>query len=121
MDLVDFLRARLDEDEQVARDAHYEGQRWISEEEDVCRWPADELVRFADRKRDAAHIAHWDPARVLAEVESKRQIIGAYISAGDNPSGEMRDFGHAEGLEEALEFLALPYADHPDYRQEWKP
>jgi hypothetical protein len=44
------------------------------------------------------------PAHVLAECEAKRQIIGT----GEFPTHPMR-------------CLATVYADHPDYREEWKP
>lgn len=69
------------------------------------------------------HIARWDPARVLAECQAKRRIVKAWASARDaaNDTGEMRTYGEEEGLEEALRLLALPYADHPDYRDEWRP
>lgn len=77
-DLVAFISARLGEDEAAARDAYYEGQRWITEEEGVYRYPDDELVHMADRKRDARHIALHDPARVLREVEAKRKILATF-------------------------------------------
>ena len=51
------------------------------------------------------HIARWDPARVLAECEAKRQLIERV----GNPDWA------------GFRILALPYADHPDYQQEWKP
>ena len=128
-DLVDFIRARLDEDEQVARAAHYEGQRWLSEEEDVCRWPDDELVHVADRKRDARHIAQWEPARVLRDVEAKRRVVEALGIAERNVDEVRRtaaDYGFvrvAESARDALLYavrlLASAHAGHPDYRAEW--
>lgn len=48
-----------------------------------------------------------DPARVLAECEAKRRTVEWLVM-------EPRD-------EQPLRFLALPYADHEDYREEWKP
>jgi hypothetical protein len=50
-------------------------------------------------------IARWDPARVLAECAAKRRIVEMYAGQHGQPY--------------VLHFLALPYADHPDYRQEW--
>jgi uncharacterized protein DUF6221 len=117
-DLVAFLKARLDEDEQAARDAHYEGQRWLSEEEDVCRWPDDELVHIADRKRDARHIARWDPARVLAEVQAKRRLLTQFELRGNSVRATVHP--STGGVwDDLLRLLALPYASHPDYRSEW--
>ncbi len=43
------------------------------------------------------------PDRVLTECEAKRRIITNW------------------GFPGALRALALPYADHPDYREEWRP
>ena len=53
-----------------------------------------------------------NPARVLAECEAKRRIV------------EHCDFDHlarSPGDPYVLRLLALPYADHPDYREEWRP
>lgn len=51
-----------------------------------------------------------DKDRLLAECEAKRQLVE-----------DCRDSLRHEPLaERALWYLALPYADHPDYRQEWK-
>lgn len=74
------------------------------------------------------------PARVLAECEAKRQIIELhgddvehYCPTGDDLSVY---FNYLSGWAEAadnpqlcptLRALALPYADHPDYREEWRP
>ena len=127
-DLAAFLNARLDEDEAAARDAYYEGQRWITEEEGVYRYPVfsdpvnpayadQELVQMADRKRDARHIARWDPARVLREVEAKRKIIAeADRSMKSIPFGHRYDFALM-----TLRALAAVYSDHPDYLEEWRP
>lgn len=83
-DLVQFLRARLDEDEQTAREA---GGRWLVLP--VSGWvhtapaPSDEWqhpgtdhhVASVPLDSDRAHIVRHDPARVLAEVEAKRRIL----------------------------------------------
>lgn len=133
-DLVAFLRARLDEDEAVARAA--EPGPWSTN--------GYEIVTRAD-DRDLAdvyggggstpdHIARHDPARVLAEVEAKRRIIEmhetepaipeVYCDHGTHSPGKPAMCA-ACGYEEApcptLRLLAIPYADHPDYRQEWRP
>jgi hypothetical protein len=106
-DLVAFLRARLDEDEQVAVAA---GRKWSG-------------IRVESySEREPEHVARHDPARVLAEVVAKRRIVAEYTLWSDNPGGEMREYGYEEGLEFALRYLALPYASHPEYRaDEWSP
>jgi hypothetical protein len=58
------------------------------------------------------------PARELAEVEAKRKLIElAY-----------RQWDHATNFDyygidddDTYRLLALPYADHADYREEWRP
>lgn len=50
-----------------------------------------------------------DPHRVLAECEAKRRIVKRCRESNGY-------WGY--DVERAL---ALPYADHPDYRDEWKP
>ena len=127
-DLIAFLNARLDEDEAAAKKSHYEGQRWLTEEEGVYRWPTDELVHSADRKADARHIARFDPARVLREVAAKRAIIAEHGPSRQDGSRCRVCTAIADGGATrfrapcpTLRHLAAAYSDHPDYRQEWKP
>jgi len=133
-DLVEFLRARLDEDEQAARAAlpgpwrtdhnFDQGLRIMDGSGLVITWTPS----FYERgPADAEHIARHDPARVLAEVEAKRWLIERHYRRRapnwDRP-------GHV-GYECAqcaneypcptLAILVIPYADHADYRAEWKP
>jgi hypothetical protein len=76
------------------------------------------LARIAD---DAAlaklSIAgHWRARlRVLAECAAKRAIV-EYAQECDRMLG-------AEPViaDHFLRILAVPYADHPDYREEWRP
>jgi len=120
MTLTEFLNARLDEDEAVARDAYYDGQRWSTEEEAVVSMDQDlDPVLFMDRKRDATHAARWSPARVLAEVEAKRRLVERHEFAL-SARVDARP-GVAEVLSGVVRLLALPYADHPDYDEAWRP
>lgn len=127
--LVQFYRARLDEDASVA----------LLGGEDVETWSVDGsggITTVSEYPRVAArcdaldwetqdHIARHDPARVLADVAAKRAIVDAFVEYRDElagaPGAEMRDVGRMEGLEEAVRHLAAVYADHPDYDQEWTP
>jgi hypothetical protein len=147
--LVEFLRARLDEDEQVARAAR--SQEWqhdgrnglhdlgpayctvIRVSSGFSHVQADHVcgsVLFAD----AQHIVRHDPARVLADVEAKRRIVDEYEATQNPLVAERASDGaqfvvdpgerwrwHGRGLETALRLLALPYADHDGYRDEWRP
>ncbi|MBA8801718.1 hypothetical protein FB382_000009 [Nocardioides ginsengisegetis] len=126
MTLTEFLLDRIAEDESVAREAHYDGQRWVPEEEAVVAADRDlDPLLYLDRKRDARHAANWSPARVLAECEAKRQIIEEHR----NPEGTewcLRCVEH-DGEDTpypcpTLRALATTiYTDHPDYRDEWRP
>lgn len=131
MSLTEFLTARLDEDEAVAREAHYDGQRWFAEEEVVNGDVEYGPTLVLDRKCDALHAARWSPARVLAEVEAKRRIVGARAAIGfpegaDIPEGQgpvWLDGAHvavAAERDRTLRLLALPYVDHPDYDEAWR-
>jgi hypothetical protein len=131
--LVEFLTARLAEDEQIARAAS------VRPSSPNCEGDAGEW-RVADRHGDAEiitggverdnsyggrgifgswnvvrydggasldegeHIARHDPARVLREVESKRRIV---------------EWASTFGYTKLLEELALPYRDHPDFDPAW--
>jgi hypothetical protein len=104
MTLTEFLAARLDEDERVAHEA--------AESDAMTSKPSTPPTR------KWTHIARHDPARVLAEVEAKRRIVE--MGASYVPELEHGDNGEW-ALDATLRLLALPYADHPDYRQEWRP
>ena len=124
--MVAFLDAMLDADEAAARESYYEGQRWITEEEGVYRYPDDELVHSADRKADARHIARHDPARVLREVEAKRKIVTRYERAAAIPPSiaaftRGQDDGYREACLDAVQDLTAVYAGEPGYGPAWAP
>jgi hypothetical protein len=93
-DLAAFLLARYDEDEAAARDAEAGMDR---------PWLAYKQVQTAACR----HMGTWDPARVLAECEAKREIVQWY-------GGALAEH------EPALRLLAAVYADHPDYDPSWR-
>jgi len=116
-DLVAFVRAQLDEDEQIAREA--------AEEVGDGQWQQRNvrIVTVADRDREVAdyaivdcihHIIHHDPARVLADVAAKRAIIDALLDE-DSIVNEYHD-----GLWIAVHLLASAYADRPGYQDSWR-
>lgn len=140
-DIVEFLRARLDEEEQgaLAANVKQDDPEWktghvalshprsfrvrsaldsrpIAMCADVAGDDDADTTGIVDGEAAADHIARWDPARVLAEVEAKRRIVTAH--------GEPMEWcGSCEQRQpcETLTLLALPYSDHPDYDPEWKP
>lgn len=68
------------------------------------------------------HIARHDPARVLAECEAKRRIVERCSAPrpGDEWDGLDWDGDLRAVAESVLVALAAVYADHPDYRDEWR-
>jgi hypothetical protein len=83
----------------------------------------DELEAWADGSIQGAEIQGWHDEHgfwLLGDVEAKRRIIdkcdeensGAEIGVGISPEQWL--------AQQVMRLLALPYADHPDYRQEWK-
>ena len=62
-----------------------------------------------------------DPARALADCEARRRIVE---TPPEKPLEDPRWRGYHLGWrhmhDRALRSLALRYADHPDYREEWR-
>jgi hypothetical protein len=120
--LTEFLAARLDEDEAAAKAAQY-------------LWPLAALGVLDDKEHAAwypltieaaGHIARWDPARVLREVEAKRKILAEYqrlyaeinelVVHGREPGHHMDAM---RALHVAVCAHAAVYSDHPDYNPAW--
>jgi hypothetical protein len=116
-DLVAFLHARLIEDEQIA--GLSTPGRWSYDDRDGYVY-TDDLGTHTPvaygTGNDGEHIARHDPARVLADIESKRRIIRLCNNMLWEHEG-----GPDVVAKGTLEYLALPYKDHPDYRKEWRP
>lgn len=135
-DLVQWLKAQLDADQQLAEDARAElDGRWAYvESQDGNHKVVDSLGYSITEHYDVdaqpyfcePHIAAHDPARVLREIEAKRQIIAQYVNWDESTAraglgADMRDVGVTEGLEIALRLLTSAYSDRPGYKQEWAP
>jgi Family of unknown function (DUF6221) len=114
--LTDFLLARIAEDERAARAASHQKVAGPFH----GHWRSDSALLSANgalEASDRTHIARHDPARVLAECEAKRQLLSdETLTYGVRANGESSAF-HLR----VMGYLALPYADHPDYREEWRP
>lgn len=129
-DLVTWLRARLDEDERIAKAAFLRhspnDDRWAGDFGSgmKVRTGAGHLVVSHSWPNEIDHIARWDPARVLAEVEAKRRILDVYEWQVANPSsgetGHWYQKGGIAALEGALRSLAAVYADRPGYDPAWR-
>jgi len=116
-DLVTWLRAQLGDDERMALAASPGPWKPNAEHDEVLAVDditvADGFALSGNQLRaTVGHIARWDPARVLAEVEAKRRIVDEWAS---------EYYEHRAALGRAVRLLALPYAEHPGYREEWRP
>lgn len=91
----------------------------------------DEIACTANYYLDDAleHAARWDPDRVLAECDAKRRIIAEHplFDTDVEPCCRMCGEGTFDGSLQGdwpcltLKLLALPFADRPGYRAEWRP
>jgi hypothetical protein len=113
-DLVDFLRARLLEDEAVALTAKRAGFR-------------EEGISWVTLAIDVSPALTISPDRLLAEVDAKRRVLLMFEQyAREVPSSSDTSAYLTSpttmlvpGLAACLAALALPYADHPDYDAAW--
>jgi hypothetical protein len=117
--LLEFLQARLTEDELTALAAVDGSPSWRSSL--TFRDVKDEDGRYvveADRQHpsveQSAHIARHCPARILAEVEAKRLVIADYLRT--DATGDLLGRDIVESL---LRHMSSVYADHPDYNPSW--
>ena len=115
-DLIAFVRARLDEDEVLAKAA-------------MEHWPFSNVDSAASIPGNGpahvwAYVTAHDPARALREVARNRGVVERHVpfaiagytgcswceneDATPWPCPDVRD-------------LAAVYGYHPDYRQEWLP
>jgi len=125
--LADFLLARIAEDEAMAVQL---AQLW-AKVTDADRDGLDPGVREGmDSVFAVADGAPADgaPARLLAECDAKRRIVAEHdewersvsTTPGDDPARRERQT-HRDALGTVLRLLAVPYAGHADYREEWRP
>lgn len=140
MELVDFLLREIAADEEVARGAaDRNGPRWATHDvqdgatvtgdlrreanprsygEDDSLW--DDEGALGMWEETAAHIARWDPARVLAECAAKRRIVEEFTDAWSQVETGDRDYVPRRNvLRDAVLLLAQPYADRPGWESEW--
>ena len=129
-DLVQFLRDRLDEDEVEARRGYLQAQPIP----DYDGW----------NQSTTTGLPPAVAKRVLRDIEARRQIMDLhpYSTRRDHVGERWRKDPNPEldqtfcetchvddGIIQksgglpcmTLRLLALPYADHPDYREEWRP
>jgi hypothetical protein len=133
-DLVEFLRARLDEDEIAAKAAQEsaEGGEWAMDGAGPVRAGVGSTLVDAGTPYINRHIARHDPARILREVEAKRLRVALAVDmlTGNHPkvgAGDERSKLVHEGIrvgsqavaEAVLKSEAHVYADHEDFNPRW--
>jgi hypothetical protein len=132
-DLLRWLGEQLDEEERVARAA---GGRWRELSGNwVTASDVDHRVAMVLAAAERAHIVAHDPARVLREIEAKRELLKEHTVDGWTCStcAMPEDFDEdADGNREwsrrgqdfpcrTLRLAASVYADRPGYREDWRP
>ena len=108
-DLVEYLLARIAEDDVVAFSAAQEEELFGS------------LAQYAEGDDDPrlAHAARWRPERVRTEAVTRKQIVQMH----GEPQHGCTDVSSPQEPAPCptLRLLALPYAGYPGFRDEWRP
>lgn len=147
MTLEEFLRERIAEDEAVAREVEEKTRRTgrgLPDYYEHATTSAAEIIWDVDYGQGGYTIT---AARVLAECEAKLRILELHESwpvlvetplrtefnvetfaaraaqqiAWQTTQEYRKRFGDEPPTSPILRAMALPYADHPDYREEWRP
>jgi hypothetical protein len=137
--IVEFIKAQLDLDERIARNAP--GEHWEPQTE---AWPESPEARVWTESATgrevevceaigvfaAAHIARHDPAAVLVEIEAKRYLLEwcAEVTAHFdwstlNQPGSLKHDPNARATHTAvvaLQSMAAPYAGRPGFKPGWR-
>ncbi len=126
MDLTDFLLARIAEDEAYCRvKISLEGEPssrapdggdldgFLQRLIDMCGEHPDAELMAAQVKSGVR--SPTDPTRILAQCDALRRIV-------EHERGSAGDAGPTSPAADTpvLRLLALPYAEHPDFREEWR-
>lgn len=146
MTIVEFLLARIAEDERAASKVAPLGHNFDMggrrQDERFTHGrmgyaSADGYPRGLPDAGEGVHFARHDPARVLAECAAKRAIATlhgpvedlGWKSGAENAGNEYLWCGSCGSLDDSpepfpcgtLRHLAAVYAYHPDYDEEWRP
>lgn len=128
-DIVAFIQERLGDAESVAYRAAgaAHGAAWFDQEGVVGvrrrEGSVGQLCRFSTRWT-AVHIALYDPAAVLRDVEATRRIVNScrYVINEVRDSEDDGECSHEWVITDhtyTLKCLASRWSDHEDYRPEW--
>lgn len=139
--IIEFITARLDEDEAIAREAG--SAPWTADVPQAIHVSAQAVaankhafrlghIASVEHEECSHHIARHDPARVLRQVAALRQVVEAEIvnriafdgelcccDADEVRAGKCEDWTPDRST--LLRALASAWTDHPDYQAEWTP
>jgi hypothetical protein len=129
-DLIAFIRAQLDDDERVAREATagpwtttgnggitHDGPSLSQTNPAFGRYVVASVGAYdrgCPNRADAEHIARHDPGRVLAEVAAKRAVLDLFDASTDQQL-------HPDAwvvMKQAVIALAQPYTGRAGWREE---
>lgn len=119
MILVEFLEARIVEDEMTANAAIDSAADWhvFYAYRDIKDGDGHYVV-LADGQHptvgQAAHIARHSPARILRQCEAARVVIAEFLRLD-----ALEDLPGRTVAETALQQLASVHSDHPDFDPAW--
>lgn len=108
-ELATWFRSWLDVDERMALAAKDPDNAWW--------WDSPESPA-------EAHIARWNPDRVLAKVEAERRVLDARDEAVRDAERNRNEPGFlaaVDAYDAVVRDLAQFHADRPGYREEWRP
>lgn len=129
VNIVEFIAARIAEDEQAARDSF--GEEWGCDR--LSGGPVllapERLIVAEDgglaEPHDIAtgqHIARHDPVRVLRQSEVFRKMVDEYQAILSHPDLQTDVLVHTTAhlmLRSVIRPLAEIWSDHADYQREW--
>lgn len=122
-DILAFITARLDEDfNQAASASTWAALNWSCPASGVVDTGHDLLT--TDHREIAEHVARHDLFRVIRGVEAKRRILAECTARWEDielmlgpDTLRQRQWS---GLDLAVRLLATEWADHDEYRPDWR-
>lgn len=115
--LLEFIKARLYEEERDAREAlTWEDDRFTGH---AYMWMHVAYLRGKVKRQHVIPDA-LSPRAVLAEVDAKRRIV-AYVERELADLGGGNPYWYDDKMWPIVRMLALPYAGHRDYDEGWRP
>lgn len=132
-DVAAFIRARLDEDGQLARAASRDGEAWAYTGTGVYVAGTNHPIAVGpwdgELPDEGPHIARHDPARVLRQVEAMRATVQLHSGVHECPEWNWLDPDFPDDPRETvtgwseecptLRALSSIWSDHPEYQEGW--